>query len=96
MKCSLGAGDDRRVLDGSGGGLGLEEGVWGEGRDRDRTLRERGRGHSGVGRGGGGGGRSLYGPLHKITKLVIVLGDSRREGVRGDRGGGGGGGVEWR
>lgn len=39
----------------------------------------------------GGGGRKadggVYGPLHIVTKLIIVLGESNRgEGARGSRG----------
>lgn len=85
LECRLGAGDDRRVMDSSGGGLGLEERVGGG--SRDRALKgSLGRGEGGRGR--GGRGRSLCGPLHKVTKLVIVLGEGRGERVRGSGGGG--------
>lgn len=71
-------------MDSSGGGLGLEERVGGG----DRGLKGRLGSGEGRGRSRGGGGRSLYGPLHKVTKLVIVLGENRGEGVRGSSGGG--------
>lgn len=37
--------------------------------------------------GGGGreGGRGIYRPLHKVTKLIIIIGESKGGGVRGDR-----------